>query len=332
MTRLRDRRGVAMLVALWLVVGIAVVTLEFAFNGRERRAFGLGAADRAHGSAAALGAFAITRARLEQALRTGPQSQAGAIGRLRSADAWLDVDSIYSGSVTVDSMVVTVDALDLGTRVNVNTLSETELRTLFSNLLGDFVKAAALAQAIADWRDPDDIPRVQGGERDEYLKAQLLRLPANQGFRDIEELLDVKGMTQDVYALVSPYLTTLGSAQVNLNSAPVPVLRILPGMTDEIVARILAQRARGARIASVAEVMPQARAGMGRDVQVAQAAQNQRTQQQLASRAGVLTTQVELTLLVRASAAAKPVRLRVLVQRSNRNGTPAADVAQEEWR
>jgi general secretion pathway protein K len=321
-----------MLAALWLVVGISVVALEFSLVGRERREFGLGAADRAHGAAAALGAFALTQARLEYALRTGPQSQGGAVGRLRSSDAWLDADSLFSGSVMVDSMKVSVVAVDLGTRLNMNTLSELEWRTLLANLLGDFVKADELAQSILDWRDPDDIARVKGGERDDYIKAQLLRLPTNQGFRDVEELLDVKGMTPAIYALVSPYLTTMGAAQVNLNSAPVPVLRVLPGMTDEIVARILAMRSRGSRIASVAEVMPPTRAGVAQQVQVAMAAQNARTQQQLSARAGVLTSQVQLTMLVRASAAAKPVRLRVMVQRMNRNGAPAAGVASEEWR
>ena len=167
---------------------------------------------------------------------------------------------------------------------------------------------------------------------DDYLKAGLLRLPTNQNFRDVEELLDVKGMTPEVYRLVSPYLTTMGSAQVNLNTAPVPVLRVLPGMTDEIVARILALRSRGSRIASVAEVMPQQRAGLAREVQGAVAAQNARSQQQLSARAGVLTTQLQVTVLARASQAAKPVRLRVLLQRSNVNGTPAAGVTAEEWR
>ena len=33
----RARRGVAMLAALWLVVGISVVALEFSLAGRERR-------------------------------------------------------------------------------------------------------------------------------------------------------------------------------------------------------------------------------------------------------------------------------------------------------
>lgn len=329
---MRNRRGVAMLAALWLVVGITVVTLEFSLIGRERRELGIAAADRARATAAALGAFALTRARMEYALRVGPQSTDGAVGRVRSADPWLGADSLFSAQVPVDSATVSVTATDLGTRLNINALSETELRTLFANLLGDFVLADQLAQAISDWRDPDDIARVRGGERDEYLKAQLLRLPTNQDIRDLEELLDVKGMTQEIYALVSPYLTTIGAAQVNLNSAPVPVLRVLPGMNDEIVARILAARSRGARIASVAEVMPQPRGGVSDRVAVAMRQQVQGAEQQISARAGVLTTQVELVFLVRPSPASKPTRLRVIVQRGNQNGQGTAEVIAEEWR
>jgi type II secretory pathway component PulK len=321
-----------MLAALWLVVGITIVALEFSLVGRERREFGIAAADRARESASALGAFAMTRAQLEQALRTGPQSQAGAVGRLRSSDPWLDVDSIFSGLQVVDSMTVVVEAIDLGTKLNINSISEQEIRSLISYTVGDFVEADYLAQAIMDWRDVDELARARGGERDAYLKADLLRLPTNQNFRDIEELLDVKGMTRDVYDVISPYLTTMGSAQVNLNTAPVPVLRVLPGMTDEIVARILAMRSRGQRIANVNEVMPQVNRTMTTVTQTAQGQQIQRQTQQISNRAGVLTQQIQLTMIAQASPAAKPVRLRVLLQRGNQNGQQTAEVMQEEWR
>jgi general secretion pathway protein K len=330
--RLRNRPGVAMIAALWLVVGITIVSLEFSLIGQERREFGIAAADRARQSAGALGAFSIMRARLEQALRTGPQSQAGAIGRLRSSDVWLDVDSIYSSLVMVDSMPVEVEVIDLGTRLNINSLSEIDFRNLIFYAVGDAIEAEYLAQAIADWRDVDDLARIRGGERDEYLKAGLLRLPTNTSFHDVEELLDVKGMTQDVFDLISPFLTTIGAAQVNLNTAPVTVLRVLPGMNDEIVARILAARSRGQRIANVAEVMPPPRGGLAPGVQQAMQAQNQRAQQQITARAGVLTQQLLLTVMAQASPASKPVRLRVMLQRTNRNGQMLADVGYEEWR
>jgi type II secretory pathway component PulK len=321
-----------MLAALWLVVGITIVALEFSLVGKERREFGIAAADRARESAGVLGAFAMTRAKLEQALRTGPQTQAGAVGRLRASDPWLDVDSLFSGTTLVDSMTVTVEAIDLGTKLNINSLSEQELKTFISYTVGDFVLADYLSQAIMDWRDVDDLPRARGGERDAYIKAGLLRLPTNQNFRDIEELLDVVGMTPDVFAVMSPYLTTIGSAQVNLNTAPVPVLRTLPGMNDEIIARILAARGRGQRIASVAEVMPQASRAVSVQVRGAQQVQIQQAQQQISSRAGVLTQQVLLTMYAQASPASKPVRLRVMINRGNQNGQPTAEVMAEEWR
>lgn len=328
----RGRRGVAMLAALWLVVGITIVALDFSLAAKERRALGIAAADRARASAAALGAFALTRAQLEYALRAGPQSTAGNVGRLQSSDPWLGVDSLYSGVEMVDRLPVVVEAADLGAKLNINALSETELRTFFSYLLGDYVVSDQLAQSISDWRDVDDIARPKGGERDDYIKAGLLRLPANQDFRDLEELLDVKGMTPQIYALVRPYFTTVGAAQVNLNSAPVAVLRVLPGMTDEILSRILQFRARGARITSVAEVMPPARGGMSDRVAAAMQAQSRSAQSQMSARAGVMTQQVELTILAQASVAAKPVRLRVVLARANINGQPAAGVLNEEWR
>ena len=58
-------------------------------------------------------------------------------------------------------------------------------------------------------------------------------------FREIEELQHVMGMTPEIYSTVSPYLTTRGTAAVNLNTAPVAVLRALPGMTDATLDRIL---------------------------------------------------------------------------------------------
>src|SRR4026209_2477185 len=83
----------------------------------------------------------------------------------------------------------------------------------------------------------------------------MLALPTNAPFREIEELQDVMGMTPEIYAAVSPYITTHGTTnQVNLNSAPVPVLRALPGMTDVTLNLILQMRSQGRRINNVADV------------------------------------------------------------------------------
>lgn len=313
---MRSRRGVALLAALWLVVAIATVALQFSIEARERRTVGILTSERGIQRAAALGALAFTQARLEQALRVAPTGTN--VQRLRSSDPWMDVDSVYSGPVLVDSMQVDVVARDLGERLNVNRANETQLQTFFSFLLGDYSKATQLAQAVMDWRDADSIPRPSGAERDAYIKAGMLALPTNTPFREIEELQHVMGMTPEIYSTVAQYLTTHGTAAVNLNTAPVAVLRALPGMTDATLNRILQLRSQGQRISNIADVFPAMRAG-GRRLpgQVASPA----ALAQLNAQVSTNTTEVELTIIARVGPQAPPTRLTAVVAKQGTTAT-----------
>ena len=320
---MRTRRGVALLAALWLVVAIASVALQFSIEAHERRTIGLLASERGMQRAAAMGALSLMQARLEQALRVAPSSTNPGIAGLRSADPWFDADSVYSGTVFVDSIEVSVQARDLGEQLNINLVNEGELQTFFSFLLGDYSKSIQLAQSIMDWRDVDSIPRPSGAERDAYIKAEMLALPTNGPFREIEELQNVMGMTPEIYAVAAPYLTTHGSAQVNLNTAPVPVLRSLPGMTDATLNQILQMRSQGRRITTVPAIFQNGRAGRPLPGQLATPA----ALSQLQARAGVVTSQIELTITSRVGPQAPPSKLVAVVQ--NRN--PQAVVLSKQW-
>lgn len=319
---MKSRRGVALLAALWLVVAIAAVALQFSMEAHERRTIGLLASERGVQRAAAMGALALMQARLEQALRVAPTGRNVQV--LRSSDPWLDADSTYSGAVFVDSMEVDVQARDLGEKLNINVVNENELQTFFSFLLGDYAKSTQLAQSIMDWRDVDSMPRPSGAERDAYIKAEMLALPTNGPFREIEELQNVMGMTPEIFAVASPYLTTHGSAQVNLNTAPVPVLRSLPGMTDATLNRILQLRSQGRRINDVNEVFPSAQ--NGRRPLPGQLA-GRAVVDQIQARAGVNTTQLELTITARVGPQAPPTKLIAVIQ----NQRPQAVVQYKQW-
>lgn len=321
---MKTRRGVALLAALWLVVAIATVALQFSLEARERRTVGILASERGVQRAAALGALALTQARLEQALRVAPTGSN--VQRLRSSDPWMDVDSVYSGPVLVDSMSVGVVARDLGEKLNVNQANETELQTFFSFLLGDYSKATELAQAIMDWRDPDSIPRPSGGERDAYIKAGLLALPTNTAFRNVDELQHVIGMTPEIYGAVVPYLTTYGSGAVNINTAPVPVLRALPGMTDATLNRILQLRSQGRRIENMSDVFPSMQTG-GRRL-AGQLAMTQAALNQIAGRTTLVTSEVELEITARVGPQAPPTKLTAIVGRSS---STTAEVRTKLW-
>lgn len=307
---MKARRGVALLAALWLVVAIASVALQFSLEAHERRSLGILTSERGIQRAAAMGALALTQARLEQALRVAPRGTNANIARLRASDPWLDVDSLYSGPVLVDSMVVDVQARDLGEKLNINQITEGEIQTFFSFLLGNYSKATQLAQSIMDFRDPDSLPRPSGAERDAYIKAELLALPTNASFREVEELQNVMGMTPEIYALASPYLTVRGSGAVNLNTAPVPVLRALPGMTDATLNRILQLRSQGRRIGSVDEIFANPRGGgRPRPGQLGGPGVINRLQ----SRTVVSTTEVELTITARVGPQATPTKLTAII-------------------
>jgi type II secretory pathway component PulK len=56
----------------------------------------------------------------------------------------------------------------------------------------------ALASAIMDWLDPDDEPSENGAEVSWYLSQSPPRLPANGPFRELHELLQVRGITAEL--------------------------------------------------------------------------------------------------------------------------------------
>lgn len=303
MPRLMPRRpGFALLAALWLVVAIATVALAFATESRERRTVALGASDRGAERAAALGGLAIARARLERVLRE--QRVSGNAGSaLRSADPWLDADSLFADTIRVGSAPVRVRVDEVSTRLLVNGAQEEEVRNLVAYVTSDYTLADEVSQAIADWIDVDDLARQRGGEHDQYVAEGRLVLPPNRPVRDVDELRDVRGMTPPVFAELRPYLTTLGSGRIDVNSAPVPVLRSIPGMTDDIVARIMSTRSAQRRIRSIAEIMPP---------RVSAAVQTQ-----IARRVSFAASELLVTVDVLRTADARSQTLRAVVQRND---------------
>jgi len=132
----------------------------------------------------------------------------------------------------------------------------------------------------------------------------------------------VMGMTPEVFAAAEPYLTTRGQGLVNLNTAPVPVLRALPGITDAAINTILQYRSQGRRIANVNEVFPQDRAVRG---QVNGAA----FQRANLSRITVNTTDVEFTFSARVGPQAPPSKLTVVMTHQGEGG--AVRVTYKQW-
>lgn len=257
----RDR-GFALVAALWLLVALSAVGLEFGLRARERRLAAANVLEGAQARAAAEAGIAHARARLDELARRAEELR-GSMSPSRTLDPWEQPETLLRDSVSLGAVGYRVRLRDAGSALDLNRASEEELRRFLSALRVDFGQADRIAQAIADWRDADDLHRARGAERQQYLDEGLPVLPWNGPFQELSELRYVKGMTTEIYEEAKPYLTLLGTGRVNLNSADRPVLLALPGMTEEAVAVLFRFRRQGRHVSSLAalanELSPPAR-------------------------------------------------------------------------
>src|SRR6185503_2090255 len=124
-------------------------------------------------------------------------------------------------------------------------LNDPALASAIPRLLAALALDPALADALADWTDDDDVPRAHGGERDWYLTRAAPSLPADGPLASVGELGRVRGFDADTVARLRPFVTVAGESTVNPNTAPREVLLALLG-DAAVVDSLLAARARGA--------------------------------------------------------------------------------------
>ncbi|MEM7540229.1 MAG: type II secretion system minor pseudopilin GspK [Pseudomonadota bacterium] len=113
-------------------------------------------------------------------------------------------------------------------------LAEIQFRLLLAKLDID----PEIVPAILDWIDPDSNTRFPNGAEDEYY-GQLDEpyRSANRHFADISELRLVRGITEEIYERLRPFVTVLPiTTAINVNTAPIEILMSLGPGIDEITA------------------------------------------------------------------------------------------------
>lgn len=260
-----SRDGFVLVAVLWLLVALGAVGLHAGLQFRSERLAAANALDDARARAAATAGAEYARSRLSAAmldraedLRAEAQDsrrrrdRRGGIERLFSRsdpleDPWRDPDGLVVPEQTFGDTRFTLALRDTEAALNLNGADEDMLRRFFAvGLELDAALADRLALAIADWRDDDELPRVGGAERQEYLDAGRAVLPPDRPFAELDELRHVMGMTPDIFDAAVPYLTLIGSGRINVNAAPEPVLLALPGMNRAVVQQLVQLRETGA--------------------------------------------------------------------------------------
>jgi len=220
--------GIALVLALWLTVLLTVLASGFAFSMRTEALAVRNAVSLAQARAIADGAVERTAYELM---------------RPQIADVWKpdgQPHRFIDGEATV-----TVTAVDEAAKIDMNSAPDPLLKNLLIVIGGlDEATAGNLVDAIADWRDPDDLRRGNGAELPEYRAANLKYGPANAPFETIGESARVLGMTAEIYNRIAPAITVYSHQPgVNPATASRSVLLALPNATADTVDAFIAQRA-----------------------------------------------------------------------------------------
>jgi general secretion pathway protein K len=115
----------------------------------------------------------------------------------------------------------------------------------FCRLLTMLGLPVALADALVDWLDGNDVVEPQGAEDAYYLALQPPYFTANRPLTDLAELAMVRGFDHGVRSRLSPFVTALPRfTAVNVNTAPPEVLAaIVPSIGLDGARSLVAKRA-----------------------------------------------------------------------------------------
>jgi general secretion pathway protein K len=226
-SRPRGQRGIALVLALWLTILLTVIASGFAFSMRSEAIAARNAISLAQARAAADGAVERTAFELSRPRITDTWSADG------TRHTWIENDVQFD-----------VVAVDETSKIDLNSANDALLKGLLMTSGGlDDQTAARVVDAIADWRDADDLKRPNGAEEADYRAANLKYGPANAPFETVGELARVLGVTPEVYRRIAGSLTVYSRQPgINTLTASRDVLLALPAATAETVDDYLERR------------------------------------------------------------------------------------------
>jgi general secretion pathway protein K len=259
--RIFDSKGVALIMVLWVIAVLSVVVLEFSFAMRTEVLITKNYKEDLQLYAMVQGG--IQRAIAELIYKHDPKVQ-----QLRKTltseeippekREWMTDGRSYV--IPFDQGTCEIKVMSEAAKVNVNLVSDSMLRKIITLLGVDAEAKDIVVDSILDWRDPDDFYRVNGAEDSYYQSLKEPYRCKNASLDSIEELLLVRGVSQtlyhgrsdikkeeggekvvqaglkDIFSIYSP------SGQIDINSAPPVVLKVVLAIPEEVLQKIVKAR------------------------------------------------------------------------------------------
>ena len=224
---LRRQRGVALILVLWVSVLLAVIVGSFTIAARTE-------------SLQARHLLDSTRARY--AAEAGLHRAAYELRNPDEETRWIGDGRTYE--FQFEGADVEVEITDESGKIDINAAEEQALASLFQLAgLEDEATINEMVDAVMDFRDPDEVVRLNGAEAEEYEAAGLPYGPKNAPFETVPEFQQVLGMTWELYQILEPAITVYsGRSDVNPAFAPREVLLTMPDMTPDLADQFIEDR------------------------------------------------------------------------------------------
>ena len=147
-------------------------------------------------------------------------------------------------------------------KININDANEGMLKMMLRGFELDEQEKSVIVDSILDWRDKDDLHRLNGAEDDYYRSLPTPYECKDGDFDSVEELLMVRGITPEIfYGGLRDMVTVFkpskkgsrvrqqglrmiksDSSKININAASRQLLLALPSMTEDLVQAIIDYR------------------------------------------------------------------------------------------
>ena len=246
---------------LWVIAVLSVVVFEFGFAMRtevslaknfkeemELYAIGEGGVQRAITELVYKHDTRVQQVRKSMTAEEIPQEQ----------KEWITDGRSYAFPVGQGQCDIRI--MGEGGKISLNQVSDNMLRKIMGQFGLEGEAKDVVVDSILDWRDSDDLYRINGAENDYYQSLKEPYSCKNGNFDSVEELLLVRGVTQSLFYggknsteseleskekriglkdIFSIYAT---GEQVDINSATASTLRFVLGISSEMAQRIAKTR------------------------------------------------------------------------------------------
>jgi general secretion pathway protein K len=245
---LKDNGGVALILTILIISLIVAVTLQFNTSMRSDLHAAVNLRDGIELGCIARSGFQCALAVLYE------DANDNEFDSLHEAWAYTKAISSYSASIFEEGRFV-VEITDLSGRIQINQLVTPQdggtwgYNEKQKQLLKRFLSSEEfdlesedvddIIDAIKDWIDQDDNQTEFGAENSYYQSLEPSYSCRNGPFRELEELLLVKGITKELFygttekPGISNYLSVYGDGRININTADPLVLASLHDDIDE---------------------------------------------------------------------------------------------------